>query len=193
MSDTTIKRLAYAIDILFILIAPMHPALIMLAVVLAAVRRWSWLCGGLLALAGQSEVTDLALVLLPGAAAFLPDAAVPVNSYVANGTSSSSASTGSGTGSARAVPPQQHQSEPLRAVNFETVSVFLKEHNLTDEEAIDLLTLAHRESGDLLSANKIRDIVGGNEAAVKARVATWRTPPKPQRTQGRVPRPHGGW
>lgn len=189
----TTAKLAYAIDLLFLLIAPLHPALIMLAVVQYVVRRSAWLCAGLLALFGQHEVTALALILLPGAAAYLPDEEEPVSSYVVPSTGSTGAASGSGTGSARAVLPQQHQAEPALVPCFETAIDYLKRHNLTDEQAIDLLTLMRRDAGDLLSANKIRDIVGGNESAVKARVAAWRNAPKPQRTQGRVPRPHGGW
>lgn len=69
----TAAKLAYAIDLLFLLIAPLHPALIMLAVVQYVVRRSAWLCAGLLALFGQHEVTALALVLLPGAAAYVEE------------------------------------------------------------------------------------------------------------------------
>lgn len=72
MHNSTAK-LAYAIDLVFLLIAPLHPALIMLAVVQYVVRRSAWLCAGLLALFGQMEVTPLALILLPGAVAYLPD------------------------------------------------------------------------------------------------------------------------
>ncbi len=89
--------------------------------------------------------------------------------------------------------PQQNQVEPASVPSFEVVIDFLAGHNLTDEQAIDILALMSRDAGDLLSANKIRDIVGGNEAAVKTRVAAWRPAPEPQRSQGRVPRPDGGW
>lgn len=113
--------------------------------------------------------------------------------YVTSDTGATVVPGGSSTGADDAVPPQQNQVEPASVPNFDGVLDFLYRHNLTDEEAIDILTLMHREVGDLLSANKIRDIVGGNEAAVKARVAAWRPAPEPQRSQGRVPRPDGGW
>lgn len=62
------------IDGLLILVTPLHPpATIMLVVVLIVIRRWSWMCGALLALLGQHEVTPWALVFLPAAAAYLPD------------------------------------------------------------------------------------------------------------------------
>lgn len=99
---------------------------------------------------------------------------------------------GSNTSSSIVVPAQQHQMAPAPVLNFEGVLDFLKRHNLTDEQAIDLLTVARRESGDLLSANKIRDIVGGNEAQVKARVAQHRPRHKPAPAR-RLERPAGGW
>lgn len=99
---------------------------------------------------------------------------------------------GADTSSARAVPPQQHQSASELVLDFDSVLDYLRRHKLTDEQAIDLLTLATREEGDLLSANKIRDIVGGNEAAVKARVASHR-PKAPARPSSRLERPANGW
>lgn len=178
------------IDALLILVTPLHPpATIMLVVALIVIRRWAWMCGALLALFGQTEVTPWALVFLPAAATYLPDE----DNYVAPSTGAESTPTGSGTGSAQAVLPQQHQLEPASVPSFETTIDYLKGHNLTDEQVIDLLALMRRDAGDLLSANKIRDIVGGNEAAVKARVAAWRPKVEPPRSQGRVARPHGGW
>lgn len=62
------------IDAVLILVTPLHPpATIMLVAVLIVIRRWSWMCGALLALFGQHEVTPWALVFLPAAAAYLPD------------------------------------------------------------------------------------------------------------------------
>lgn len=116
-----------------------------------------------------------------------------VNRYVAPSTGSEPAPAGSSTGSDQAVLPQQHQPEPAPPLDFDDMIDYLTQHNLTDEQTIDLLTLMRRNDGDLLSANKIRDIVGGNEAAVKARVAAWRPKAEPQRSQGRVARPDGGW
>lgn len=178
------------IDAILILIVPLHPpATIMLVAVLIVIRRWSWMCGALLALLGQHEVTPWALVFLPAAAAYLEDD----ESYIAPSTGAEGAPTGSSTSSAQAVLPQQHQVEPALVLGFEGLIDYLKGHNLTDEQVIDLLALMRRDAGDLLSANKIRDIVGGNEAAVKARVAAWRPKPEPPRSQGRVARPDGGW
>lgn len=100
------------------------------------------------------------------------------------------ASTDAGT----AVPAQQHQAALELVPDFEMVKAYLTDHTLTDEQAIGLLALARRSSGDdLLSANKIRDIVGGNEGKVKAHVAAHRKPrPKPKAVQ-RLERPIKGW
>lgn len=100
---------------------------------------------------------------------------------------------GSDTGSAWVVPAQQHQAASELVPDFEDVLDYLRRHNLTDEQAIDLLTLAKRETGDLLSANKIRDIVGGNEADVKRRVASHRPKPATPKPSARLERPANGW
>jgi hypothetical protein len=76
MNDAT-GKLAYLIDLVFLLLAPLHPALIILAVVQYIVRRSAWLCAGMLVLSGQTEVTALALMLLPGAAVYLQGEAEP--------------------------------------------------------------------------------------------------------------------
>ena len=101
---------------------------------------------------------------------------------------------GAGIGADWAVPQQQHQAASELVPNFEAVKSYLAEHTLTDDEAIELLALARRSSGDdLISANKIRDIVGGNEAKVKAHVAAHRKPrPKP-RAPTHIERPAKGW
>lgn len=101
---------------------------------------------------------------------------------------------GAGTGADWAVPPQQHQAASELVPDFLMVKDYLTDHTLTDEEAIELLALARRSNGDdLISANKIRDIVGGNEAKVKAHVAAHRKPrPKP-RAIARIERPVNGW
>ena len=101
--------------------------------------------------------------------------------------------SGSGTSAAVAVPQQQHQAASAPVPDFELIISYLQRHNLTDDEAIDLFAVAHRESGDLLSANKIREIVGGNEAAVKARVARYRPKPPQPKPSPRLERPADGW
>lgn len=102
-------------------------------------------------------------------------------------------SAGSGTGSAEPVPPQQHQAAPSPVPDFDAVLAYLTRHKLNDEQAIDLLTVAQRESGYLLSANKIREVVGGNEATVKARVARGRPRPPEPRASASLKRPQEGW
>lgn len=62
------------IDGLLILVTPLHPpATIMLVVTLIVIRRWAWMCGALLALFGQSEVTPWALVFLPAAEVYVDE------------------------------------------------------------------------------------------------------------------------
>lgn len=62
------------IDAVLILVTPLHPpATIMLVAVLIVIRRWSWMCGALLSLFGQHDVTPWALVFLPAAAAYLEE------------------------------------------------------------------------------------------------------------------------
>lgn len=101
---------------------------------------------------------------------------------------------GAGASAVIVVPSQQHQVAPELVPTFEVVKAYLTDRTLTDDEAIELLALARRSNGDdLLSANKIRDIVGGNEGKVKAHVAAHRKPrPKPK-TITRIERPVGGW
>jgi len=113
-------------------------------------------------------------------------------------TSSSGAeedTAGSSTNSEIVVPQQQHQAAPELMLDFSTIKSYLTDHTLTDEQAIELLALARRSDGnDLLSANKIRDIVGGNEGKVKAHVAALRPKPAMAHRPG-IPlkRPANGW
>lgn len=101
---------------------------------------------------------------------------------------------GSSTGADPAVLPQQHQVASELVPDLASVKIYLKQHNVSDQDAIDILALLRRSNGDnLISANKIRDIVGGNEAAVKAQVAMLRPKPPAKLTQGRQERPVNGW
>jgi hypothetical protein len=101
---------------------------------------------------------------------------------------------GAGTNSAPVVLAQQHQAASAPVPDFEAVLDFLAKHNLTDEQAIDLFATAHRASDDyFISANKLRDAIGGNEAAVKARVASRRPKPPAPRPAARLERPVNGW
>ena len=100
---------------------------------------------------------------------------------------------GADTGSAKVVPGQQHQAASELVLDFEMVLDYLRRHNLTDEQLIDVYAIPHRADGDHpLSANRIREAVGGNEAAVKARVASHRPKPKPMASR-RLERPANGW
>jgi len=99
-----------------------------------------------------------------------------------------------GTDAEDVVPGQQHQAEPELVLNFEAIKAYLTDHTLTDDEAVVLLALVRRADGnDLLSANKIRDIVGGNEGKVKAQVAVHRKPRPRPKAAARIERPANGW
>ena len=102
--------------------------------------------------------------------------------------------TGSGTGSDRPVPTQQHQAAPELVPTFDAVIAFLAKHNLdTPEQLIDVLAVLHYDGEYPISANKIRDLAGGNEAAVKARVAKHRPKQNPPKPSPRLERPINGW
>jgi|ERR1051325_2293233 hypothetical protein len=101
---------------------------------------------------------------------------------------------GSETGSPVLVPGQQNQVEPKMVLNFEIVLSFLNGHKFSDEELIKVLSVLQRQSGDyLLSANKIRDSVGGADAAVKAQVSALRPKKEQPRPASSIRRPADGW
>lgn len=90
-----------------------------------------------------------------------------------------------------AVPSEQNQENGNQ---FANIQAFLSSHNLTDEQAITILALMRRSNGETyLSANKIRDTVGGADKDVKDHVAALR--PKPPQPKGGLPlkRPANGW
>lgn len=98
------------------------------------------------------------------------------------------------TSSSVVVLAQQNQENQNQNANFESVYAFLTQHNLTDEQAIIMLSVMRRLSGDdLLSANKIRDIVGGSDAVVKFEVAKHRKPRHKPQPLKRLDRPVNGW
>jgi hypothetical protein len=100
---------------------------------------------------------------------------------------------GSRAGSGAPVLEPQFQQFREPVLKIEDVIDFLSKHKLTDEEAIDILAVLHRESGHLLSANKVRDTVGGADAVVKSRVANLRPKPPARRPAGTLRRPQNGW
>jgi hypothetical protein len=101
---------------------------------------------------------------------------------------------GSSTGSDDPVPPQQNQAAPESVLNFDTIIDYLSRHKLdTPERVVDMLAVLQFGEGHVLSANKIRDIAGGNEAAVKARVASRRPKAEAPKPAQRLERPAEGW
>ncbi len=95
---------------------------------------------------------------------------------------------------AEPVPGQQNQENQNQNATIEDIINLTYTSAITDQQALTILALMRRENGDyFLSANKIRDIVGGADAAVKAEVAALR-PSKPTPPPARsIARPPGGW
>lgn len=113
--------------------------------------------------------------------------------YVTPRTSSRTDTPGSETGLRLVVLPQQNQENQEPVLDVQGAIAYLARHNLTPDEAIDLLAILRWEDGDyLLSANKIRDVVGGADAVVKAQVASHR-PKLPAKPSARLERPANGW
>jgi hypothetical protein len=101
---------------------------------------------------------------------------------------------GSSTGSVGLVPGQQNQAAPELVLNFDAIVDYLSRHKLdTPERVVDVLAVLQFGEGHVLSANKIRDIAGGNEAAVKARVASRRPKAEAPKPAKRLERPVNGW
>lgn len=89
---------------------------------------------------------------------------------------------------------QQDQVRTDRTVSFEDVRMWIAEHNMTDEQAVILFATAHRQPDDFfLSANKIRDGIGGARDEVLAKVAQCRPRPKAPKPSNRLERPKEGW
>lgn len=92
------------------------------------------------------------------------------------------------------VPAQQNQENQNQNATIEDIISLTYTGPVTDQQALTILALMRRENGEyFVSANKIRDIVGGADATVKAEVAALR-PHKPTKPPARsVTRPPGGW
>lgn len=167
-------------------IATQRPAFLLAFVLQAIARRWPLVCRGALLWCRVATVQPWHCKVLPGAAVYL----------MSNEEDEELVLSGSGTGSDEVVLGQQHQVVPEEPLVFESVLNYLERQKFTDEQVIDLFTVIQREKGYVLSANKIREAVGGNEAAVKARVAKRRPKaeqPQPPRTMGQSGRPQRGW
>lgn len=85
--------------------------------------------------------------------------------------------------------PFQAEPEPVRQKSWSEIGATLQ----NDEALIDLLSTIKVDGEYRFSANKIRDIVGGADAAVKARVASHRPKPAQPRPPARIVRPENGW
>lgn len=92
------------------------------------------------------------------------------------------------------VRPDTDQVKPEPVRNFQDVVDFLKKHNLTDEQLIAVYAVIHRAADDYpLSANKIRDVVGGTRDEVLALVSSYRPKPPAPKPSGKLVRPENGW
>lgn len=61
------------------------------------------------------------------------------------------------------------------------------------DTVIDILAVLKKDGDYLLSANKIRDLMGGADAVVKSRVATHRPKPPAKKIEAHLDRPANGW
>ncbi len=61
------------------------------------------------------------------------------------------------------------------------------------DTVIDILSVLKKDGDYLLSANKIRDLVGGADAVVKSRVASHRPKPPAKKIEAHLDRPVKGW
>lgn len=98
------------------------------------------------------------------------------------------------TGPVMLVRGQQDQEGPEPVRDFDMVLEYLTRHNLTDDELIAVYAVSHRDGDDYpLSANKIREAVGGAREDVLAAVAAYRPKPAPAKPSARLERPANGW
>jgi hypothetical protein len=178
-------------DLIFVLIAVLHPALFVLALLQYAVRRWPMFCRGALALPELFgwpvlSVTPFMLVLLPG-----------LGEAVMSSDGSDIARTGSEPLEPIPVRAHQNQIEPLEPAENEPPIALASLRNMRDEELIALLAVMRSPNGGYrFSANEILKIVGGTAADVKAQVAALRPKagaPAAQRPGGPLYRPENGW
>lgn len=182
---------AYVIDLLFLLLAPMHPALVMLAIVQYAVRRWSWICGGFLSILGVQELTPFWCIVFPGAVVFLGcDNTLDVTSSEAGEpprTSTEPAEPG--------VVRADTDAERTSRTNESVPPIEPARHNYSRIELLTILAVQKDGEGKYLySANKIADLVGGTRADSLNLISQVRGTKKEQpRTTGTTYRPKEGW
>ena len=161
-------NMTFVPDALVVLLSLWHPAFVLVALIQYVVRRHPFTARGFWLLLGCPETTELLLVLLPGLDIMSNDQAVPPGAGVVPAPVP--------TTTAPVPTPQQHHSEPLSEGLIATAADLIARHNLSAQQAAELLAVLRKPDGEpLLSANKIREIVGGNEATVKSWVRNKRT------------------
>lgn len=98
------------------------------------------------------------------------------------------------SGSGRPERSLENQESRVPVRSLDDVIDLLSEHNFAgDERLIDVLAVLQRDGEPVISANKIRDHVGGTDAAVKARVAKRRPKSATPKPSPRLDRPANGW
>lgn len=189
--------MSHAIDLALMALAAtsMRWQLVALAMLLIAVRRWSWLCRGLLALpagwpwyAPSWEPGPLLCLLFPGMESFM-------SSADDEGTSSQVVRNQPEPPEPGAVLPRQNQVEPIEPGKNEPARQGPFWPNLApqdDDQMIAYLAQLRRPNGEYrLSANKILEIVGGTAAETKKKIAQHRPDISPPVRS--LQRPNGGW
>lgn len=98
-----------------------------------------------------------------------------------------------GTEPVMSVREQQNQVGADQSVDFENVLTWVSEHNVTDDQALEILAKLQRGPDDyIVSANKIRDSLGGSRDEVLSRIAA-RRPRVVAKVSPRLERPPNGW
>ncbi len=97
-----------------------------------------------------------------------------------------------------AAPKPPIQNQPLAPANWHASqaepTIDLDAISEADRDTvIDILSVLKKDGDYLLSANKIRDLMGGADAVVKSRVASHRPKPPAVKIQAHADRPVNGW
>lgn len=187
------------IDLIFLLLAPAHPAWVALAILQAVARRSPYVVAGLLllpCLVGLPAIDQAR----PWVVRVLPGAAKIMSSAGGAGTSTEVVPHQAVPDSTGVVPPDTNAE---RTSSAPAVGVVAAPHGditqrgpavVVDRAALVayLATLQDAAGNYQFSANKIADLVGGQRGAVLAEIAKHRTP-NGAAVPRSISRPEGGW
>lgn len=164
--------------------------LVALAVLLIVVRRWTFICKGLLALpagwpwyAEPWKPTPALLALFPGMAKI-----VIMSSETSAGTGTEVVPNHPEPAGTGLVPPDTNAESTSTAPDSAAIARSATGHKIATEDLIALLAI-HTD----YSANKIADLVGGQRAAALAAVARHRKPLTTEPVARTLRRPENGW